>query len=81
MAMDYFGFDVNVDNKVPDSKVHVDNMGPPGSCRPQVGPMLAPWFVLSGAVSQGPLFHSKRREISRYLVVHVEKMVPDQWHI
>ena len=22
--------------------------GPPGSCRPQVGPMLAPWILLSG---------------------------------
>ena len=25
-----------------DSKVHVAHMGPPGSCRPQVGPMWAP---------------------------------------
>ena len=24
--------------------------GPPGSCRPQVGPMLAPWALLSGMV-------------------------------
>ena len=24
--------------------------GPPGSCRPQVGPMLDPWTLLSGAV-------------------------------
>ena len=23
---------------------------PPGSCRPQMGPMLAPWTLLSGAV-------------------------------
>ena len=22
--------------------------GPPGSCRPQMGPMLAPWTLLSG---------------------------------
>ena len=22
--------------------------GPPGSCRPQVGPMMAPWILLSG---------------------------------
>ena len=32
--------------------------GPPGSCRPQVGPMLAPWTLLSGClfnfVSAGP---------------------------
>ena len=33
----------------PDSKVHGANMGgPPGSCRPQMGPMLAPWTLLSG---------------------------------
>ena len=25
--------------------------GPPGSCRPQMGPMLAPWTLLSGYVS------------------------------
>ena len=24
--------------------------GPPGSCRPQMGPMLAPWILLSGIV-------------------------------
>ena len=24
--------------------------GPPGSCRPQMGPMLAPWTLLSGMV-------------------------------
>ena len=26
--------------------------GPPGSCRPQMGPMLAPWTLLSGVVSR-----------------------------
>ena len=26
--------------------------GPPGSCRPQVGPMLAPWSLLSGYMHQ-----------------------------
>ena len=25
--------------------------GPPGSCRPQTGPMLAPWTLISGSVS------------------------------
>ena len=36
---------------VPDSKVHGANIRPtwPGSCRPQVGPMLATWIFLSGA--------------------------------
>ena len=32
----------------PDNKVHGANMGPPGSCRPQMGPMLAPWTLLWG---------------------------------
>ena len=27
--------------------------GPPGSCRPQIGPMLAPWSLLSGMGHQG----------------------------
>ena len=35
---------------IPDSKVHGANMGPPGSCRPQIGPMLAPWTLLSWMV-------------------------------
>ena len=38
--------------RYPDSKVHGANMGPtwglPGSCRPQMGPVLAPWTLLSG---------------------------------
>ena len=37
----------------PDSKVHGANMGPPGSCRPQMGPMLAPWTLLSVYLFQG----------------------------
>ena len=36
---------------VPDSKVHVANKGPTGSCRPQMGPMLAPCTLLSGVTS------------------------------
>ena len=30
--------------------------GPPGSCRPQMGPMLAPWTLPSGYIYQAPLF-------------------------
>ena len=29
--------------------------GPPGSCRPQVGPMLTPWTMLSGNISHNLL--------------------------
>ena len=36
--------------QAPDRKVQGANMGPPGSCRPQMGPMLAPWTLLSGAL-------------------------------
>ena len=32
----------------PDSKVHGATLGPPGDDRTQVGPMLAPWYLLSG---------------------------------
>ena len=32
----------------PDSKVHEANWGPSGADRTQVGPMLAPWTLLSG---------------------------------
>ena len=32
----------------PDSKVHGANMGPPQADRTQVGPMMAPWNLLSG---------------------------------
>ena len=35
----------------PDSKVHGAKMGPPGADRTQVGPMLAPWTLLSGKAS------------------------------
>ena len=34
-------------NDYPDSKVH-GAICPPGSCRPKMGPMLAPWSLLSG---------------------------------
>ena len=32
---------------IQDRKVHGSNMGPSGSCWPQMGPMLAPWTLLS----------------------------------
>ena len=34
----------------PDSKVHGANMGPSGADRTQMGPMLAPWTLLSGYI-------------------------------
>ena len=44
--------------------------GPPGSCRPQMGPMLAPWILLSGIMckslwsfpsSHGYIYHSNKK--------------------
>ena len=43
-----FGSWPDVVKHYPDSKVHGPTWGPPGSCRPQMGPMLAPWTLLSG---------------------------------
>ena len=36
------------DNNSPDNKFMGSTWGPPGSCRPQMDPMLAPWTLLSG---------------------------------
>ena len=36
---------------VPDSKLHGANMGPIWADMTQVGPMLAPWILLSGVIS------------------------------
>ena len=33
---------------IPDSKVHGPTWGPPGADGTQVGPMVAPWFLLTG---------------------------------
>ena len=38
--------------------------GPPGSCRPQMGPMLAPWTLLSGSLPLGMQTCYKPRERS-----------------
>ena len=46
----FFSYPLN--RNTPDSKVNGANRGPPGSCRPQMGPMLAPWTLLSGTVAQ-----------------------------
>ena len=37
----------------PDSKFLRPTRGPPGSWRPQMGPMLAPWTLVSGCNSRG----------------------------
>ena len=40
---------VNVTTQI--AKFMGPTWGPPGSCRPQLGPMLAPWTLLSGYLS------------------------------
>ena len=37
-----------VQSRYPDSKVMGGRWDPPGSCRPQIGPRLAPWTLISG---------------------------------
>ena len=38
--------------RVPDSKFHGAKMGPSGAGKTQVGPMLAPWTLLSGVLAR-----------------------------
>ena len=47
----------------PNSKVHGAKMGPPGSCQPQTGPMLAPWNLLSGIGSGNDLVSSGNKPL------------------
>ena len=49
-----FYFHHNIWGCIPDSKVHEANMGPFWGQQYQVGPMLAPWTLLSGMYSTGP---------------------------
>ena len=42
--------------------------GPPGSCRPQMGPMLAPWTLLSGIPSMRYVAWCHSRDYYLYLV-------------
>ena len=46
----YIGLRFNM-KAIPDSKAHVDNKGPIWGRMTQVGPMLAPWTLLSGRLS------------------------------
>ena len=44
--------------------------GPPGSCRPQMGPMLAPWTLLSGVVYK-PTCIIDSTNIHLFMIIHV----------
>ena len=45
----------DITNNVPDSKIHGATWGPSGSCRPQMGPILAPRTLLSGVKDNGKI--------------------------
>ena len=45
--------------------------GPPGSCRPQMGPMLAPWNLQSGS----PLYHNLRK-LSHFWMTDAIALLP-----
>ena len=50
-------------------RIHGPTWGPPGSCRPQMGPMLAPWTLLSG--------HGFQKDIFNLLWLHGERWIHD----
>ena len=65
----------------PDSKVHDAKMGPPGSCRPQMGPMLAQWTLLSGQYFHKPvqaekLYINKSWSHIDTLILHATQKFP-----
>ena len=52
--------------------------GPPGSCRPQMGPMLAPWTLLSGKWCQIHYFWSKWS--TRFARITTLRVKPKAWY-
>ena len=53
------------------SKFMGPTWGPPGSCRPQTDPMLAPWTLLSGKVYRGDYFsHARLNYRSIYMYIN-----------
>ena len=59
--------------------------GPPGSCRPQMGPMLAPWTLLSGNPFKYKItekntdeqIFARRQSSVGYMMLHVDDKGPD----
>ena len=51
------------------------------SCRPQMGPMLAPWILLSGydLLAAGGCCH--RKDTMRFLITSGLQPVRDPWHL
>ena len=56
--------------------------GPPGSCRPQMGPMLAPWTLLSGSWwghTRYNMGHDNMKYWSSYNEIHHSLENKDSW--
>ena len=49
--------------------------GPPGSCRTQMGPMLAPWTLLSGIriIGENPWSEESHDQIDRFVLLETER--------
>ena len=56
---------------IPDSKVRGPTWSPPGSCRPQMGPKLAPWTLLSGILRYNTLEETCKWFTFRYNLLPV----------
>ena len=63
----------SVNNKTQIAMFMGPTWGPPGSCRPQMGPMLAPWTLLSGHNWTG--WWMVRRVINTNLSLHVSTLI------
>ena len=65
--------------QIPDSKVHGANIGPScsGSCRPQMGPVLAPRTLLAG-IENISLAHLQKCCISQYRLYYRDAN-PSNW--
>ena len=52
--------------------------GPPGSCQPQMGPMLAPWTLLSGTLHKK---HTESTPASLSMFVHTLPAIITSWNV
>ena len=61
--------------------------GPPGSCRPQMGPMLAPWTLLSGVFcstekwSNRLMMLSPANDTNLHVHIYIRVTSHDHWNI
>ena len=53
---------------VPDSKVHMANMGPTWFLSAEMGPVLAPRTLLSGVISHNIMYHNESLRIRKLVI-------------